>query len=181
MEFRYGLHVLKALPALIAPSGAVAADYLTEEEAQRVLFPAAASFEREPAPDEAVLGAASKKARSAAWSRAPKIWLARGEGPGASPGVLGRVVVDQVIGKHDFITYAVGVSADGTVVGVEILSYREVYGGEVRNERWRRQFKGKKTGDPLRFPLDIKNITGATLSCRHVTEGVRRILALLNG
>lgn len=180
MEFRFGLHVLKAIPALIAPSGAVAADYLTEEEAQRVLFPAAASFEREPAPDEAALGAASKKARSAAWTSAPKIWQARDDGSGAASTVLGRVVVDQVIGKHDFITYAVGVSADGSVVGVEILSYREVYGGEVRNERWRRQFAGKKTGDPLRFPLDIKNITGATLSCRHVTDGVRRILALLS-
>lgn len=160
--------------------GAVGADYLSQEEAQRILFPGAAAFEREPAPEEAALGAASKKARSPVWVRPPQIWVAHDGGGGQNRRSLGRVVVDQVIGKHDFITYAVGVSSDGTVVGVEILSYREVYGGEVRNQRWRKQFEGKKTGDPLRFPLDIKNITGATLSCRHVTDGVRRILALLN-
>jgi hypothetical protein len=30
----------------------------------------------------------------------------------------------------------------------------------------------------LRLEEDIQNISGATLSCRHITEGVRRLLAL---
>jgi hypothetical protein len=164
-----------ALPALVASfSPAVAADFLTETEAQRVLFPEGDSFLSLPAPDGDSLAAASVSAGGGSWESPPKIWAAR-----KGVALLGHVVMDQVIGKHDFITYAVGISSSGAVRGVEIVSYREVYGGQVRNERWRRQFVGKKKGDKLRFPLDIKNITGATLSCRHVTEGVRRILALM--
>jgi hypothetical protein len=31
----------------------------------------------------------------------------------------------------------------------------------------------------MRFADDIKNISGATLSCQHVTEGVQRLSALV--
>lgn len=160
------------LPALVAPfSAAVATDFLTEEGAQKALFPEATSFKSQPFTDVTV---SSTPAGGTHWETVPKIWTALREDT-----IVGKVVVDQVVGKHDFITFAVGISTGGAVRGVEILSYREVYGGEVRNERWRRQFIGKRKGDPLRFPLDIKNITGATLSCRHVTEGVQRILSLM--
>lgn len=178
MERRRGVLVLKsktwaALPFLAAPAGVVvAADYLTVEEACRVLFPDARGFTPR-ALDEAALAAAPRRAGAPAWPAPPAVWTARGD-----EGLLGHVVVDRAIGKHEFITYAVGVSTDGVVQGVEILSYKESYGGEVRNARWRRQFAGRRR-DPLpRFTVDIKNITGATLSCRHVTEGVRRVLAL---
>lgn len=90
----------------------------------------------------------------------------------------GWFVVDQVLGKHEMITYAVGLHADGSVKQVEILEYRETYGGEVRNPNWRNQFVGKTAADPLKLNKDIKNISGATLSSRHLTDGVKRILAL---
>lgn len=161
-----------ALPAIVAPfSVAVATDFLTEAGAQKALFPEATSFKIQTSPEASALLAA---AGGSPWETIPKIWNAHRDGV-----AVGKVVIDQVIGKHDFITFAVGISTNGAVRGVEIVSYREVYGGEVRNERWRRQFVGKRRGDPLRFPLDIMNITGATLSCRHVTDGVRRILVLL--
>jgi Na+-translocating ferredoxin:NAD+ oxidoreductase RnfG subunit len=86
------------------------------------------------------------------------------------------VMVDRVIGKHDVIAYAVGFDADGKVAGVEIMEYREAYGGQVRNEKWRAQFKGKALGDPIAIGRDIKNISGATLSSSHVTQGVRRLV-----
>jgi hypothetical protein len=89
----------------------------------------------------------------------------------------GYLFVDAVIGKHDLITYAVALSAEGKVRQVEILEYREAYGGEVRNAHWRGQFTGRRHGDPLRIGQDIKNITGASMSCEHVTDGVRRLLA----
>jgi Na+-transporting NADH:ubiquinone oxidoreductase subunit NqrC len=60
---------------------------------------------------------------------------------------------------------------------VEILEYRETYGGEVRNAAWRQQFVGKRFGSGVQLGKDIKNISGATLSSRHVTDGVRRLLA----
>jgi Na+-translocating ferredoxin:NAD+ oxidoreductase RnfG subunit len=89
--------------------------------------------------------------------------------------------VDDVVGKFERITYAVGIGAEGAVRGVEILSYRESHGHEVRLPAWRRQFVGKTASSPLRLGEDIANISGATLSCRHVTDGVRRIVAVVDG
>lgn len=87
------------------------------------------------------------------------------------------LLIDRVLGKHEDITYAVALSAAGAVRGVEIMEYRETYGGEIRHEKWRAQFAGKTAAAPLKLDEDIKNITGATLSCRHVTDGVKRLLA----
>ena len=86
------------------------------------------------------------------------------------------VFIDQVLGKHEFITYAVGIDATGKVAGIEILEYRESYGSQVRKPEWRDQFKGKTLKSPLKLDSDIKNLSGATLSSAHITAGVRRIL-----
>jgi Na+-transporting NADH:ubiquinone oxidoreductase subunit NqrC len=84
--------------------------------------------------------------------------------------------VDEVIGKHEFITYALALANSGAVKGVEILTYRETYGHEVKLPKWRAQFLGKTVAAPVKIDSDIRNISGATLSCVHVTEGVRRLL-----
>ena len=89
----------------------------------------------------------------------------------------GYFFVDAVIGKHDLITYALALTAEGKVRQTEILEYREAYGGEVRSAKWRAQFAGRQHGDAVRIGRDIQNISGATLSCEHVTDGIRRILA----
>ncbi|MGL4302928.1 MAG: FMN-binding protein, partial [Sphingomonas sp.] len=86
-------------------------------------------------------------------------------------------IVDEVVGKHEFITFALALDASGAVKSVEILDYREAYGGQVRDPRWRAQFVGKRAGAPLRLGNEVKNISGATLSSKHVTDGVRRLLA----
>ena len=86
------------------------------------------------------------------------------------------VVIDQALGKHEFITYAVGISGKKTVQGIEIMEYRETYGYQIRNEEWRRQFVGKNSTAPLKLEKDIVNISGATLSSAHITSGVRRVL-----
>jgi Na+-translocating ferredoxin:NAD+ oxidoreductase RnfG subunit len=86
------------------------------------------------------------------------------------------VFIDRVVGKHDFITYAVGIDKEGKVKKVEVMEYRETYGHEVRRPEWREQFTGKNLADPLKLNKDIKNISGATLSSAHLTAGVRRIL-----
>jgi Na+-transporting NADH:ubiquinone oxidoreductase subunit NqrC len=89
----------------------------------------------------------------------------------------GYFIVDEVVGKHEFITWAIGLNADGTVKQIEIMTYRESFGYEVRNPDWRAQFVGKNASAPLKLNQDIKNISGATLSCRHIADGVKRILA----
>jgi len=93
----------------------------------------------------------------------------------------GYFVVDRVLGKHEYITYAVGVNGNGTVKGIEIMQYNESYGYEVRNASWRAQFVGKSAGSALQLNSDIKNISGATLSSKHITDGVRRVLQSLKG
>jgi hypothetical protein len=92
--------------------------------------------------------------------------------------LVGHVFVDEVIGRQSLITYAVGVEPGGSLRNLEILSYRESHGGEIRNAAWRGQFAHRSDLDQLRFRTDIKNISGATLSSEHVTQGVRWVLAL---
>ena len=89
----------------------------------------------------------------------------------------GWFIVDEVVGKHEFITYAVGLNADGSVKQIEIMDYRETYGGQIRDQKWRAQFVGKTSKSTLKLDRDIKNISGATLSCRHITDGVKRVVA----
>lgn len=86
-------------------------------------------------------------------------------------------IVDNVLGKHEYITYAVLLSSTGSVEGIEILDYRENYGEEIRRPEWRAQFVGKNSLANLEFEKDILNISGATISCSNVTKGVTRLLA----
>ncbi len=170
---------MRAAPALVllaaaAPAGAFAADYLTAEQAAKAMFPEADRFETQ----EVTLDAAQlRRLQDAGVHARSARWLVRSAWRG--PERLGFVVVDEVIGKFELITYAVGIAADGTLKPVEVLSYRESHGGEIRLPAWRRQFAGKRAADPIELGSDISNISGATLSCRHVTEGVRRIARLV--
>ena len=63
------------------------------------------------------------------------------------------------------------INPDGTVKDVEIMVYREPHGWEVRFESFMKQFFGRGGDDPFN---DIHSITGATLSVRSMTRGVRK-------
>lgn len=93
-------------------------------------------------------------------------------------GVAGYALVDDVKGLHEMITYMAALNADGSIRAVEVLIYREAYGGDIRHERFRKQFVGKTIRDPLRVGSDIRNIAGATISTNAISAGMRRILAL---
>ena len=161
--------------ALIAPAPAVlAAEYLTLAAAQRAVFPEATGFE----PVALQLTSAQRQELAArAGPQPPRGRLAvwRALGPA---GALGFFFTDEVVGRQDFIDYALGINADGTLRTPEIMSYRESHGGEIRNAAWRGQFARRHDGATLRPALDIRNIAGATLSCAHVTAGVRYLAAL---
>lgn len=159
---------LLPLTALVAPLPAQATVYLTPEQAQAAIFPGA-TFSPQPV---TLTPAQAKEVqrRSGQRVRVPRLQAWR-----VSTG--GWLIVDEVIGKHEFITFALGIDAGGAVKGVEILEYRESYGGEVRTPAWRRQFVGKRVDAPLQLGGDIHNISGATLSSKHITDGVKRLLA----
>ena len=164
------LAALTAAPVQIV----VAAEYLSVEGAQKTLFPQADRF------SELVLSLnAAQRAQVATLAgpqpphRSLRVWKAM---RGAE--LVGYVFVDEVIGREDFITYAAGIDAAGQLSALEVLAYRESHGGEIRSDAWRRQFAGRQRLEELRVQTDIKNIAGATLSCEHVTEGVRWLVAL---
>jgi hypothetical protein len=169
-----GLWPLAAVVTVLPVAPAAAANYLGVEAAQRVLFPRADAFAPLAlAPTPAQLAAIAQAAGAQAGHGELRVWKAT---RGAA--LEGYVFVDEVVGRQDFITYAVGIDARGALRPVEILEYRESHGGEIRNDRWLAQFAGRTSPESLRFRTDIKNIAGATLSSEHVTAGVRRILAL---
>ncbi|MBC7602051.1 MAG: FMN-binding protein [Ramlibacter sp.] len=156
----------------LAPASAFAVDYMNAEQAARLMFPDADAFE----PRTVILDAAVLRQLEAQGLRARSSPLAVRVARRAGS-TLGWVITDEVIGKVELIGYAVGIAVDGTVKQIEILSYRESHGHEVRLPAWRKQFVGKGPGSPLRIGEDVANISGATLSCTHVTDGVRRIVA----
>ncbi|HJS85418.1 MAG TPA: FMN-binding protein [Acetobacteraceae bacterium] len=168
MEWR-ALAVAPAALTIAVPAHATV--YFTVEQVQRALFPRATltplSIHITDAQKQAIERASGVTVRN----RDPRVWR-------ASSG--GFLIVDQVLGKHDYITYAVALTASGAVRGLEIMEYRESYGYEIRDAAWRRQFVGKTSAAPLKLDGDISNISGATLSSRHVTEGVKRLLATYN-
>ncbi len=91
---------------------------------------------------------------------------------------LGYGVVDNVKGKSQPISYLTVIDTSGDVVDVNILVYRESHGGEVQNESFRRQFRGKNYRNIIEIGKDIKSISGATISSRSVTGGVNNILRI---
>jgi Na+-translocating ferredoxin:NAD+ oxidoreductase RnfG subunit len=164
---------MTAVAAMVA-SPAYAVDYLSVEKAQSVLFPDAVTF----VPDFLKLTEEQKdKIKSMAGTRQrwdeQKVWKAEKNGK-----LQGWFIVDDVVGKHEFITYATAISPDGHVLGVEILSYRETHGSQIRDAAWRQHFTGKTLSDSFKLDEDVPNISGATLSSRNVLDGVKRLLVI---
>ncbi len=150
--------------------------YLTEEQALKLLFPKSQQVRAETlrlTPDQ--------KARiqeKIGWKFPEEFFRAfKAESNGK---VDGYAVIQETIGKHRPITYIVGVTPDGKVSDIEILVYRESKGSEVRMKRFNSQYEGKTTFDPIRINKDIINITGATMSVRSVSAGVKRALVLVD-
>ncbi len=152
---------------------AFAEKYLTIVDAQKVCFPEANRFElRTFLLTEHDKAAIRKSVGLKPGVSEVKVWLAWKDHT-----LEGLLIADKVFGKHDAIDYLVALAPAGSVKQVEILEYREQYGGEIHDPKWRAQFSGKTTASPLKLNEDIYNISGATISCRHVTEGIKRVLA----
>lgn len=165
---------LLVLAAATASTSAFAVQYMTAEEAWHAMFPEATAFKDSSVRLSAeqmteVQKLAGVPARSVVW----RIVAAYKDNT-----LLGHVVVDDVIGKYELISYAVALNLDASIKKVEILNYRESHGHEIKNAAWRNQFVGKTAQSGLHAGEDIANISGATLSCTHVTDGVRRIAAV---
>lgn len=161
---RFNWATLFSIPAIAASSSAFAADYLTVAEAQHILVPQADGFAAFPVTlSPAQLAQIRQISGVPQRTAQPRIWRATVGGR-----LAGWVIVDEVIGKHEYITYATGISSDGHVLGIEILSYRESKGGQVRDARWRNLFRERRcatssgsTRTSRTFPAPL---------CRHATS-----------
>lgn len=180
---RHRRQSLQALGALalgmtsILSESVFAAVFMDITQAQKVLCPQADGFDAMSlAWDERQLANLAKLSET----RVPRnfnplCWRAMAGGK-----TVGWVLSDRVVGKYDLIDYAAGFDAQGAATGIEILAYRESHGAEIRQTGWRKQFVGKQGPGAMRFADDIRNISGATLSCQHVTEGMQRLSALVS-
>jgi Na+-transporting NADH:ubiquinone oxidoreductase subunit NqrC len=161
--------VIVGLAMVSTPIIAQAKIYVSAEQVQKILFPNK-QLTKVPI---LVTDDLQERMRLASSIRYPfqgeRIWK-------ASDGSW--LIIDEVVGKHEMITYAVGIAPNGSVLGIEILEYVESYCYEVAETQWRQQFTGKTVKNPIKLNQDIQNIGGATLSCKHLTDGVKRVLVL---
>lgn len=152
----------------------IAAKYMSVEQARALIFPRADEYvvrpvQLTPEQMQEIDKLSGVKGRTAQ----QQVWQALSKGK-----MIGWFFIDQVIGKHELITYALGINADGSVRQFQVIEYLELQGYQVRELKWRDQFVGKTVESPLQVGTDIGNITGATLSVRHVTDGIKRLLFL---
>jgi Na+-translocating ferredoxin:NAD+ oxidoreductase RnfG subunit len=170
------IHRIVAPSAIIISAGAIpcyAVTYLSAEQAQKLCFPDATQFaSADMKLTREQLKAIEKDSGVRVRLDTQKVWRAQAGGK-----FLGWLIQDEVLGKHEYITWVLALNPDGSIKQIEILDYRETYGYEIRNEKWRAQFYGRRHGAKLKLDDDIRNITGATLSCRHITDGVKRLLS----
>ncbi|WP_018410505.1 FMN-binding protein [Methyloversatilis thermotolerans] len=160
---------LVPVAAVLAPAVAEAKIYVSVEDTQQRLFPG----ERLILNPVALTEAQRERMRELSSVREPfrgeRVWKSEKGG---------WFIVDEVVGKHEMVKYALAINADGTIRGIEIMEYVESYGYEVGEASWRAQFVGRTAQDTLKLNKDIKNIAGATLSCKHLTDGVKRLMVM---
>ena len=150
--------------------------YFTEDEAAKVMFPDSENIRRETLP----LTAEQKELvqQRIGWKfpeTSFRVYIGETKGK-----VDGYAIVQNTIGKHRPITYMVGVDAEGEVTNFEVLVYREARGNEIATKRFNYQYQGKDARDPIRINRDIINISGATMSVRSASAGVKRVLVLVD-
>ncbi len=150
--------------------------FMTEEEALKILFPKSDRIRK-----ETIRLSADQKAQIESrigWKFPEESFEVFVGEAGAT--VDGYAMIQNTIGKHKPMTYIVGVDKDGKVTDVELLVFREARGAEVRMKRFNYQYEGKTVLDPVRINKDIINISGATMSVRSMSAGVKRMLVLVD-
>ncbi|MFB3070586.1 MAG: FMN-binding protein, partial [Nitrospirales bacterium] len=150
--------------------------YFTEEEAAKVMFPESETIRKETLPLTAEQKSVVEQAIGWKFPETSfDVYIGETNGK-----IDGYAIVQNTIGKHRPITYMVAVDSEGEVINFEVLVYREGRGNEIARKRFNYQYEGKTVGDPVGINRDIINITGATMSVRSASAGVKRVLVLVN-
>ena len=87
--------------------------------------------------------------------------------------VIGYMCLQQAPSKHDMFDFLAVYSADIQLLKLQILAYRENYGGEISNKRWLKQF--------LTRPIEqVQAISGATISVESMKMVVSSLTQKMN-
>ena len=89
-------------------------------------------------------------------------------------------ILDNVKGKSLPITFLVIFDQNHQVYDSEIVKYRESYGGEVKNKNWLNQFVEYNSNSNYKVGDAIDGITGATISVKSVTKGIKKLSILIS-
>lgn len=159
--------LLLPISVFAASSPLLAEDYLSLEQAQALIFPGAQLTSRDFILTDDQIASLTRYTGRPPPRRQVKAWWAS---------TRGWLFLDQVFGRDDRITYVLGLDEHGTIRGIEILRCMQKYDG-IRSPQWRAQFVGKRR-EKSDLLDQITTISGSTLSTTHVTEGVKRLLAI---
>ena len=148
--------------------------YLTREEATRLAFgPSATVAEESKWLTPAARAAVEQRLGRPVPEERFTFYVGR-----SAQAVEGYGVLLNEMGKHEPITFFVAIAPDGHVKDVMILEYRETRGGEVRQKNFMKQYVGKTSQAPLALEEDITPLTGATISARAISDGVKKALLI---
>ena len=128
-------------------------------------FPDATELRDVPVPEEAPKG-----------RHAGQIVVKEIRGPARA---LGFCVESTVAAKSGPFRIRVLVDRNLVVIRAQVVSYTWDRGRDIRKPNFTRQFEGKGPEAPIKIGKDIDAMTGATLSSRAMTAGVRESIALL--
>jgi hypothetical protein len=167
MRARFAL-IPAAVLALSQPAPSLALQNQTFEVAQEKLYPGQrltpADFELTPEQFrrlKAEYKVPAMRPKFKAWRTDDGNWL----------------FLDQVFGLNDVVTYLVAIDQSGKVLGIELLTCAEGFCDNIMTPEWRAQLATKEHGKwDVREAAPI--ISGATYSCIHVIEGVKKMLAI---
>lgn len=174
---KWAFSLLLGLWSLSSPAHADEV-FLTEARAPVALFGEGVSARRcDLVLTDAELGALSLQLGKRIEQRNyPYLTVVSAAAPRGPP--LGVILLLDVMGQSLPIAFAAGVKADGTLQDLQVMVYREPYGKEINERRFRAQFRGKGARDPLTVGKDIDAISGASISSVSATYAARKALGL---
>jgi len=89
-------------------------------------------------------------------------------------------VIEIVPGKWGPITFIIGFTPEGKVYDLAIMAYSEIRGRPAKKRIFLDQYKGKTIKSRLRLKREIHGISGATITSRGITRGVKKMLYVFN-
>jgi Na+-translocating ferredoxin:NAD+ oxidoreductase RnfG subunit len=144
--------------------------FYSEESSRKELYPAATGVVADTLKIDSATAAAAKDLIRQPIAEKRAVF----ERVLSQQGTIGYVYRARERGKVELMDFAVALDTAGKVQRVLLTAYRENIGGEVGSKRFMGQFKGKTSRNALQLNRDIDGISGATLSSRAITVGVRK-------